>query len=226
MTRLGLPVVPAGRTQPDRSASILPSEAPVLAVKAEPPPHIDDLWDSDAEQRRLLDIWEGAFTRVLRAVHAVVARSFPQATNFRLDDPATRRMLQQAAHRVVRIDEATRQAIAEVLQVGQERGYSAWQIAHGVPDEEFGGIDKLFKETWRNRADVVARTELQEAQRLSALDRYNATGLVDRVLIRDGDDDEVCSNRDGKTVPIEQAPGLAHPNCRLVLVPVLREGIA
>lgn len=196
-----------------------------LALKAEPPPDIGDIWDSDAEQRKLLDIWEGAFTRTLRAVHQVVARSFPQAQNFRLDDPATRRMLQNAAHRVVRIDEATRQAIAEQLAIGQERGYSGWQIAHGVPDEDYGGIDHLFKETWRNRADVVARTELQEAQRLSALDRYTATGLVDRVLIRDGDDDVVCATRNGKTVPIEQAPGLAHPNCRLVLVPVLREGV-
>lgn len=198
---------------------------PAVALKAEPPPDIGDIWDSDAEQRRLLDIWEGAFTRTLKAVHQVVARSFLQATNFRLDDPATRRMLQQAAHRVVRIDEATRQAIAETLQEGQRLGLSSWELAHGSVKDDYPGIDGLFKETWRNRADVVARTELQWAQAEAAEDRYVATGLVDRVMIRDGDGDGACAARNGTVVPIESHPRPLHPNCVMVLLPVLREGV-
>ena len=188
-------------------------------------PDVSQIWDSDDEQRRLIEIWEANFARVLRAVHAIVGRSYPQATNFRLDDADTRRILSMAAQRVVRIDETTRLALQALLQRGQELGLSTWQIAHGSAADEFPGIDGLFRETWRGRADTVARTEMQEAQRLSALDRYRATGLVDRVLIRDGDHDPVCSGRNGKTVPIEQAPELAHPNCKLVLIPVLREGI-
>jgi hypothetical protein len=188
-------------------------------------PDVSSIWDSDDEQRRLMDIWEANFARILRAVHAVVAQGYPQAANFRLDDSDTRRMLAQAGRRVVRIDETTRLALQELLQRGQQLGLSSWQIAHGSVADDFPGIDGLFRETWRGRADTVARTELQEAQRLSALDRYRATQLVDRVLIRDGDYDPVCSSRNGKTVPLEQAPELAHPNCKLVLIPVMREDV-
>lgn len=190
-----------------------------------PPPSVDEAYDADDEQRRLLVLMEAVYTRILTAVHHLVASALPlpNRDTFRVDDPATRRMLQNAANRVVRIDETTRQAIAEMIQRGQELGLSTWEIAHGSAD--FPGIDGLFKETWAGRADTVARTELQEAQRLSAIDRYRASGLVDRVKIIDGDYDEVCKARNGKVVPIEQAPELAHPNCRLVLVPVLREGV-
>lgn len=195
-----------------------------LALKDDPPP-VDEVWNSDDEQRRLRELMEVWYTRILTAVHHLVATALPlpNRDTFRLDDPATRRVLQQAAHRVVRIDETTRQAISNMLQIGQERGYSAWQIAHGVIDEDYAGIDGLFKERWAGRADTVARTELQEAQRLSAIDRYHATGLVDRVKIIDGDYDEACARRNGKVVPIEQAPELLHPNCTLVLTPVLRD---
>lgn len=188
-----------------------------------PPSSVDAAYDSDDEQRRLLVIVEAAYTRILTAVHHLVATALPlpNRDTFRVDDPATRRMLQNAANRVVGIDETTRQAIAEMIQRGQEQGLSTWEIAHGSGD--FAGIDGLFKETWAGRADTVARTELQEAQRLSALDRYHASGMVDRVKIIDGDYDEVCKARNGKIVPIEQAPELAHPNCKLVLIPILRE---
>ena len=136
------------------------------------------------------------------------------------------RLLAQAGTQIVRITETTRQAIASQLQVGASRGYNTWQIAHGVPSEGFSGINGLFRETWAGRAEMVARTELQNAQRLAAIDRYNATGLVDEVELVDGDDwDAVCANRNGRVVPLSQAPGLAHPNCTLMLLPVVRSGI-
>lgn len=196
----------------------------MIERKDDPPP-IDQVWDSADEQRRLVELMAPYYVRILTAVHALTARSLPLPVRdtFRLDDPATRRVLQQAATRVVRIDETTRQAIATTLQNGQEQGLSTWEIAHGTTD--FRGIDQLFRETWASRADTVARTELQEAQRLSALDRYHATGLVDRVKIIDGDYDDACAARNGKVVPIEQAPELLHPNCKMVLTPVLREGV-
>jgi hypothetical protein len=128
---------------------------------------------------------------------------------------------------VVRIDETTRRAIAVTLQIGQARGYSNWELAHGVPQDNFPGIDGLFRETWQGRADMVARTELQHAQRDAAVARYLASGLVDRVEIVDGCVwDQPCCERNGKIVPIEQAPTLNHPRCTLLLLPVLREGVA
>src|SRR5437764_2162485 len=164
---------------------------------------------------------------MLAAVNALIASNFDlDPAAFRVDDATTRRILQAAATRVVRIDETTRQTIAATLQEGQARGYSNWQLAHGVPDDNYQGIDGLFRERWKNRALTVARTELQQAQRDSAVQRYLATGLVDRVRIIDGCQwDSACCERDGKIVPIEQAPTLNHPNCTLLLVPVMRQGV-
>jgi len=193
------------------------------AVKAEPPPDIHSVWDSDEEQLRLAEVLDTAYTRTLNAVHQVIAEAYPEVENFRLEDSAVRRLLLESASRVVRIDETTRQAIASTLAEGASRGLSAWEIANGTPD--FPGIEGLFTQTWRGRALMVARTELQHAQNRASIDRYLATGLVDRVEIIDGDDDEPCKSRNGTVVPIEQAPSLAHPNCTLVLVPVLRAGI-
>lgn len=229
MTRPSVAINPIdARTLADKLAPMAQVQKAItheaeMARKQDDP--LQGIWDSDAEQKRLAQVFERAFLRVLRAVHAVVARGFPQARDFRLDDSATNRVLLQAATRVVRIDNATRQAIVEQLRIGQERGYSSWEIAHGVEKDGYRGIDGLFKETWASRAETVARTEMQEAQRLSAIDRYQATGLVDRVQIRDGDFDPACQARDGRIVPIEQVPGLLHPNCRMILMPVQREGL-
>jgi hypothetical protein len=186
---------------------------------------VDDVYDADAEQARLRVLLEDAYAGVLRAVNAVVAQAFSGMVTLRLDDPAVRRILQEAASRVVGIDETTRAAIRVMLAQGHEAGYSAWQIAHGVPEDNFPGIDGLFKDSWASRGETIARTELQHAQVRSAVDRYHATGLVDKVELVDGEDDEPCKSRNGKIVPLEQVPGLGHPRCTLAIIPIIREDI-
>jgi hypothetical protein len=199
-----------------------------IELKAE----ADDVFDAAAEAELLERILGAYYSAVLAAVHQVVQASFVDVPGFDperfiLEDSATVRLLGQAGTQIVRITETTRQAIASQLQVGAQRGYNTWQIAHGVPSEDYGGINGLFRETWAGRAEMVARTELQNAQRLAAIDRYNATGLVDEVELIDGDDwDLICADRNGKVVPLSQAPTLAHPRCTLVLVPVVRQGMA
>lgn len=181
------------------------------------PPSAAELLPED-EDTALQLVIERAYRRVLLELHHLVADALPiDPARFRLDDAATRAILEHAAARVVGIAETTRQAIAEKLQVGQAEGRSTVEIAQS--------IEHLFTITWAHRAETVARTELAEAQRVSAIDRYRASGLVDRVTLRDGEDDEPCAGRNGTTVPLDRAPELAHPNCTLILVPVLREGV-
>jgi hypothetical protein len=83
--------------------------------------------------------------------------------------------------------------------------------------------------TWKNRPFTIASTEIAEAQRLAAINRYAASGVVDRVKISDAtrgkDHTATCLARAGTTVPLDEAPPLDHPNCSLVLIPVLREGV-
>jgi hypothetical protein len=176
---------------------------------------IEEVYDSPQEQEALAPILEIRYTAMLNAVHELVRSTFPEMENFRLDDAATRRLLRFAADDVVRIDDTTKAAVREMLQRGQELGLSNWEIANGSPKDDFPGIEGLFKETWAGRANLIARNELAKAQIESSLDRYQATGLVDRVQLRDGTGsapDEPCISRNGTGRAAEQSPA-ATPHC-------------
>lgn len=179
---------------------------------------VDELIGDD-EERRLHLILEALYRRALQDVHVTVMDSLDlDPLTFRLPDEAARAWAERhAAKRVTMISETTRAALREVIADGIAEGQSTYAIMRA--------IEQLYLTTWPNRPEVIARTEIGEAQRLAAIDRYAATGLVDRVRIRDGDDDEPCASRNGTTVPLGDAPTLAHPQCTLILVPILREGV-
>src|SRR5262245_57091360 len=124
---------------------------------------------------------------MLEAIQQLLASVFPQLTpdQFRLDDPATRKQLALAAEQVVKIDQSTRAQLRDVLREGQQRGYSDLQIADGVPAEGYGGIRGLYLDTWKGRAETIARTEIATASVAASLDRYAATGLVTYVRLHE-----------------------------------------
>ena len=188
---------------------------------------MDDVYDSDEERERLARILEERYLAMLEAVNTALVRLYGLDTErFVVTDAAANQVLVEAARQVVRIDETTRQAIVEQLRVGQALGLSTWEIANGNEKIGYRGIEGLYTETWKGRAETIARTELQHANNVSALNRYAASGMVDMVQIIDGDDwDAECAARNGKIVPVSERPPLLHPNCTMVLVPVLREGI-
>jgi hypothetical protein len=186
---------------------------------------LNDVYSAEEEQALLARIIFPRYERMLTAVHQMVASNFPELSpeEFRLDDAATRKMLAKAGERVMLIDGATRRALQEVLQLGQVRGYSDRQIADGVPEDGYGGVEGLYLNTWKSRPETIARTELSEAMVQASLDRYEATGLVHEVeIIEHRDTDDACAARNGKVVPLATRPGLLHPNCRASLVPVVR----
>ena len=188
---------------------------------------LSDIYDDEEEQGLLARILFPRYLRMLEAVHQFLQSVFPflSPDEFRLDDPATRRQLALAAEQVVRIDQSTRDQLREVLREGQQRGYSDFEVANGVPGDGFGGIRGLYMETWRSRPETIARTEMATAQNAAALDRYAATGLVSRVRIHEHEDtDEPCASRNGKVVPLSSKPGLLHPNCRMGLEPIMDAG--
>jgi len=189
-------------------------------------PDITEVYDGDDERERLVAILEARYLAMLNAVHAALVRLYGlDPERFTVTDAAANQILVEAARQVVGIDETTRQAIVEQLRVGQSLGLSTWEIAHGRPDIGYRGIDGLYQETWKGRADTIARTELQHAQNEASLNRYTASGMVDMVQIIDGDYDAACSARDGRIVPLSERPQLLHPNCTMTIVPILREGI-
>ena len=189
---------------------------------------LEDIYNAEEEQRLLFGIIGRLYLRLLQSWHQAVASVFGLSPEeFRLDDPATRKQLAHAAERVMLIDQGTRQQLREVLREGQQRGYSNHEIAHGVPQDGYGGIDGLYLNTWKGRAETISRTEIAEAQNVASRDRYAATGLVDRVQIVEHEDtDEPCASRNGKVVPLASKPGLLHPNCQMGLIPVVNEAAA
>jgi hypothetical protein len=188
---------------------------------------VEDVYDPEEEQGRLARILFPRYLRMLEAVHQLLQSVFPFLTpdEFRLDAPATRKQLALAAEQVVRIDASTRDQLRDVLKEGQKRGYSAFQVAEGVAADGFGGIAGLYLDTWRGRAETIAKTETANAALHASYDRYAATGMVERVqLVEHEDTDAFCAARNGKIVPLAEKPGLAHPNCRLGVIPIVEDG--
>jgi hypothetical protein len=187
-----------------------------LATKAL---RVEDIYDAEDEERRLAFITSAIYRRILSEMHLLVTEALDlDPDTFRLSDEATEALLQEAAERVVGISETTRRAIAERLAAGQAAGLTTVEIAES--------IESLFTVTWPHRAETITRTELGHAQLLSAVDRYRASGLVDRLKIHDGEGHGPCAERNGTTVSIDDPPDLLHPNCVLFVSPVLREGVA
>lgn len=189
-----------------------------LAVKAL---RADDLVPEEAEAR-LLRIIDDVYRRALIELHFLTQDSLPvDPATFRLRDQDTEALLEEAARRVVGISDTTRRAIAAKLAEGQRDGLTTQEIADSIAH--------LFDVTWASRPFTVASTEIAEAQRLAAINRYRASGVVDEVKISDAtraaDHTATCLARAGTTVPLDEAPPLDHPNCSLVLIPVLREGV-
>jgi hypothetical protein len=190
---------------------------------------VSDLYDPEEEQGFLARVLMPRYLRMLEAVHQLLQSVFPTLTadDFRLDDEATRKQLALAAEQVMKIDQSTRDQLRDVLREGQERGYSDHEITNGVPADGYGGLRGLYLDTWRGRAEMIARTELSNAMVNASLDRYAATGLVTHVRLHENEDtDEPCASRNGKVVPLSSNPGLLHPNCRLGIEPLVDEEVA
>lgn len=131
-----------------------------------------------------------------------------------------RRYLDKAASRVVDITETTRKQIAELLKEGNRLGLTPQDIANGKGD--FRGLRGLFEQTYANRHEVIARTELRSATLSAQREIWPASG-IGWAKLKDGTVDPCCSPRNGQVVPAEEIPDLCHPNCQLVATPLLRE---
>jgi len=113
-----------------------------------------------------------------------------------------------------KINDVSRDALSNQLQIGGGRGYSLDQMVRGVPKDDFRGLRSYVKETYKNRSKTIARTEMATAQNTGTAARYKAAGVTE-VIIQDGDDDELCAPYAGTRQPIDWALDnpIAHPNC-------------
>lgn len=143
------------------------------------------------------------------------------------ESPELTALMAQAGTRIRGINAETLRAVQRILATGAERGYTPYQIANGVERDGYRGIRSIVEETYKGRADTIARTELGTSAQRAAHDRY-AAGNVVEVRILDGsacgwlyhDDMDLAHNSVRSLADAAQHP-LAHPNCLRVTVPIV-----
>lgn len=194
------------------------------AVEAKELPGVDDLL-TPADELALVVLLKRWYIAIIEASWETMNLSLGVTVAFDLTDPAVTRALAGAGKRVKDIVEVTRQELVECLQYGNENGWSIGRLVRG--DETQRGIRDIVEQTYKGRAETIARTELGEAQNRAAAERYKANG-VDRVEILDNgndDDDEPCKIAAGQiwTNAYFSDHLLEHPRCTRAGAPYFGE---
>lgn len=104
-------------------------------------------------------------------------------------------IVRQSGERAAAINGRARDALAEMLRLGETRGYNPQQIANGVVAESYPGVRSLLTEYYKNRAPQLARAEVHRAARRT----YELRQAVN--LTADGTPSEstVAQARDART---------------------------
>jgi HK97 family phage portal protein len=187
-------------------------------------PGVDDLL-TPADERSLGALLKRWYIAIIEASWETMNLSLGVTVAFDLTDPAVTRALAGAGKRVKEIVETTRQELEDCLKYANENGWSIGRLVRG--DETQRGIRDIVEQTYKGRAETVARTELGEAQNRATAERYKANG-VDRVEILDNgndDDDEPCKIAAGQIWSVEYFSDhlLEHPRCTRAGAPYFGE---
>ena len=148
-----------------------------------------------------------------------------------VDDPLVERLSRRSATRVKRVSNVTRGAIRRTLAEGQRLGLSNFEIAEGgttrVRELGFRPLRDVVAETYRGRAQTIARSEMAVASSQATHDRYAEAG-VEFVDISDGPgcgwvshEDSDLADGSRRTLSAYNAFPTAHPNCVRLALPVI-----
>ena len=155
-------------------------------------------------------------------------------TEWEEDSPVVTSLLTQAPARAKLIHSTTQKRVQEGIKVAFERGYSIQQLARGVPDEGFKGLQATLGET-EVRGKLIARTEIMRSQNLTSCNLYKRQGFEWlRAYDTDGDPNDTyvsptdpygrtCAERNGKIYNVNDAYDIEdHPNGTLSWIPMPR----
>jgi hypothetical protein len=176
---------------------------------------IDDLFPEGIENAQL----KAAYQAILDALGPDAVRLVAQTVRTATMDwsPATPdiwRWRDKLAEQVTRVNDVTRRAIAEQVELGVRRGYSVVQIANGFPAEGYPGIAGVFDDATALRAETIARTETAYLWNGAAIGGYRSAGIP-RVYVYDGSGDSECADANGSIWTLDEADAnpVQHPNC-------------
>jgi HK97 family phage portal protein len=186
---------------------------PSAKVTRELAPDVNVLLPADLEAKALSDVLAVYYLRALQGAQQVTEDAL--GITFELDDPVTRRYLDEAGGEIAGITDTTRQAVREALSEGQRVGESVAQLARRLEALPAFGTA---------RAAVIARTELASATNRAATVSYRASGVVVGVEIFDQESDAECQGWNGRKLTLDEAertPLLVHPNCTQARAPMV-----
>lgn len=169
--------------------------------------------------QKLETVLRGHLTGVADAVDTHIKTVLPAQKAASMAAPAAvERTLRRGAARVAKINETTRQAIAELIAQTLANDGTILDAADAIEEVTSAGGVALFDEY---RSEMIARTEIMDAYNTAALGSYTEAG-VEMVQAIDGDGDPECAERDGQVMSIDDADAIEdHPNGTLDWVPVV-----
>lgn len=181
----------------------------------------EGLWDDAAEHEVLLTTYFALVDDLGPEALAIANRIVSVNLMWDLENPYIAAGRDRLGEKVVKINETTRSAIAEVVDEGVRRGYTIQQIANGFADENFKGIQGVFDAATSVRAETIARSETAMLYNAAAGASYRAAG-VEKVQVFDGTGDAGCADAAGQVWTLDYADGnpIEHPNCVRAFAPV------
>ncbi|MBT3390333.1 MAG: phage portal protein [Chloroflexi bacterium] len=177
----------------------------------------------DAELENLLKRW---YVEVARLSWDTWNAALGVELVFDATDPLVTGLASMAGGRVVEITATTKEALRDTLAYGAENGWSIDQLVRGT--DEMPGIRDVIEQTYKGRAENIARTELGTAQNTASVLRYQGAGVEQVMVLDDGFDNsnENCTWINGQVRPLAwtlddhpaEGPSgiknpLQHPNC-------------
>jgi hypothetical protein len=164
--------------------------------------------ENDRLTRAITPHSTGIATQVVERARKVMRPG--KATPF--ESSVAERVRKSTGARIVGINETTRDAVAQLIAQGFDDGLSPAEVADLI--EGATSFDEA-------RAELIARTESALAYNEAALGSYGEFG-VEQVEAIDGDEDEVCAERNGQVFSIDEAMSIEdHPNGTLDWAPVI-----
>ncbi len=139
-------------------------------------------------------------------------------------NPNINQVMDKLLLRVDDISATTRTDVQKIIADG---------LAEGMGYQELGKeLETLFTETYKGRAETIARTESMLAYNTASRLGYEESGMVGQVEMVDnpehdtdpGSDGLTCAERDGLIVELADVDGhvqAEHPNGSLAIIPIL-----
>ena len=168
-------------------------------------------WSDEKAERLLLAAMEPYVKTVATQTVGAIEQRF--AAKAGMLDIIIPRLLRSVGIQIKTVPRTLLKTVRSTIDEGLRDGLSARDLGKLI--EERVGNNEYF-------AERIARTEAMRLQNAAAIEGYREAGITE-VILRDGDEDEVCRARDGRRVPITEAQAemlAEHPNGTLYFEPV------